>query len=67
MNNDELSRIEWEAWQQLCAELEKAGVVTEQDLNSPVDSMGTQGQRILTLARHWGEKLVALMRSANEE
>lgn len=48
-------RREFESWKAVVAKLIDLGAVTPSDGRAPVGSTGTEGQRLYTLIREWGE------------
>lgn len=53
MNN--LMVAEWEQWRDVCAQLKATRLVTETDLQAPMNSDATPGQRLLSSIRFWGD------------
>ena len=53
--------IEWQQWQEVCAQLRATDAVTETDLHLPRGDRSTVGARLLETIRVWGEKYAALM------
>lgn len=54
------SRMEYEAWRALCAQLLKAGAVTMADLRGSLNDRSTPGLEALALIREWGQLRVEL-------
>lgn len=52
---DDLTRAEYDQWQDVCRQLKACGAVTDKDLSAPVGSTATHGQRLLTELRFWGD------------
>lgn len=52
MNND-LARIEWEAWQVVCKALLEAKAITEEDLKRSKLDVSTPGTRLMKDIRNW--------------
>jgi hypothetical protein len=53
--NIDLTTAEWDQWRVICRLLQKAGAMTDADLNSPVRDRFTAGQRLLAEIRTWGD------------
>lgn len=63
MDNDDFNadvariaaRLEHDAWKAVCKALREVHAVTDDDLNAPVSSNATPGQRLLNQIRAWGD------------
>ncbi len=65
MRLDDLRTAEYMDWKGVCAQLKQAGAVTIIDLESGNPDI-TEGQRLLTSIRQWGESLVLLRQAKSE-
>lgn len=52
---DDLTKAEWKQWRVICHRLALAGAITQEDLNSPVHADHTDGQKLLSDIRYWGD------------
>ncbi len=54
MANEEIARVEWDAWHEVIAQLKQTRAITQSDGESPASARNTKGQRLMAAVRAWG-------------